>query len=252
MSSFNVPWKVRSALLALLTDDFVVQKCRRLPSRRNIVLHVTGTFRSTHRTVDVVAKWFKHSGIGHEAQVLRDAYTRKVPVPRVIGSTVHVLLLQFLRGENLCDLITYHPEERYGVLLGQWLGQYHEAFQRSSESETVLLKGDARIRNFIYDGSHLFGVDFEESYTGHYLRDLACTCASILDTDPLFTTEKLRLCRALLSTYSGARGISRQQKILEEVTPYLLDVLKETATRRRKPPVLMKWIDRFEAGAFHL
>ncbi|MFX1475471.1 MAG: hypothetical protein ACFFCO_08350 [Promethearchaeota archaeon] len=251
MSSANVPWKVRSALLSFLTEDFVVQKCRQLPSRRNIVLHITGTFSSTHHTSEIVVKWFQQPGIANEVQMLRDAYSRRIPVPFVIGSTAHVLLMHFVPGENLCDLITAEPKSRYGILLGTWLASYHQAFQRNSHPEKVLLKGDARIRNFICNGSVLVGVDFEECVVGHYLQDLASACASILDTDPLFTPKKLILCRTLLERYSLTRRISNPSQLVQEAVPVIIDTLKMTANRRGNPPILLTHIHQFEEGALH-
>jgi hypothetical protein len=251
MSSVNVPWKVRSALLAFLTEDFIVQKCRQLPSRRNIVLHITGTFRSTNQITDIAAKWFQQPGIANEVQVLREAYSRRIPVPFVIGSTTQVLLTHFLSGENLCDLITENPKSRYGILLGQWLASYHQAFQRHGNPEKVLLKGDARIRNFICNDSVLVGVDFEECVAGHYLHDLASTCASILDTDPLFTPEKLSLCRTLLEHYSLTRQISNPSQLVQEAVPAIINTLKVTAARRGHPPTLLDYIHQFEEGALH-
>lgn len=248
----NVPWKVRGALLSLLTEDFLVQECRRLPSRRNVVLHITGTHQSTRSTLDIVAKWFKQLGIAVEAQVLRDAYSSGVPVPKIIGTTAHVILMQYVSGQNLCDLINSDQDPLYGMMLGQWLATYHQRFQREDNPDIVLLKGDARIRNFIHDGSRIIGVDFEECTSGYYLKDLASTCASILDTDPLFTPEKRLICRMLLTNYSRIRGTSDQQRILEDIIPYLLDALRETATRRRKPSELLSWIDRYEAGTIQI
>ncbi len=248
MTSVDVPWKVRSALLAILTDDFVARVCCRLPSRKNIVLHITGTFTSTTRTIDIVAKWFQHPGITNEVQVLLDAYTRRISVPCVIGSTSHVLLLQHIPGQNLCDLITQNPESQYGILLGEWLAKYHEAFQRGDHPDTVLLKGDARIRNFIHDGQHIIGVDFEECIFGHYMKDLASTCASILDTNPLFTPGKFSLCRLLLEKYLDTRGMDSPTSLVQDIKPYLLQTLRDTAIRRRNPPALVKCINQYEVG----
>ena len=247
MTSATMPWKVRSALLAILTDDFVVKTCNRLISRRNVVLHITGNFTSTKGSLDIVAKWFQQPGIANEIQVLRDAFLRRIAVPCTIGSTSHVLLLRHKKGNNLCDLITENPSPRYGVLLGEWLAKYHEAFQRDDSPSRVLLKGDARIRNFIHDGTQIFGVDFEECVTGHYLKDLASTCASILDTDPLFTREKFMICRSLLEKYSDIREMRSLTHIVKDISPHILQALETTAVRRGNPPKLIKCINQFKA-----
>jgi aminoglycoside phosphotransferase (APT) family kinase protein len=152
-------------------------------------------------------------------------------------------------GKNLCDLITEEPKPQYGILLGQWLATYHTAFQRGNDSDKVLLKGDARIRNFIYNGSALVGVDFEESVLGHYLQDLASACGSILDTDPLFTPEKFALCRTLLNKYRAVRKTSTLQRLLKEINPYIIRTLRMTAHRRGNPTALVNNISALETGA---
>jgi aminoglycoside phosphotransferase (APT) family kinase protein len=160
--------------------------------------------------------------------------------------------MQYIQGHNLCDLITEKPAHQYGALLGEWFAKYHQAFQRGEESKRVLLKGDARIRNFIYHDGQIFGVDFEECVTGHYLTDLAVTCASVLDTNPLFTPGKFALCRSLLEEYSGLREIDSSTTLIQAITPHLLRALKATAIRRGNPTELVKCIHQFEAGKLHL
>ena len=249
-STESVPWIVQSALRAIVGSDFVIQSSARLPSRRNTVLHITGCLQSDGALRSLVAKWFRQPGIANEATVLRDAYEREVPVPRIVGTTAEVLLMEFIEGPNLCDVLTNTPSPRYGRLLGTWLAQYHTAFQRSGE--LVLAKGDARIRNFICANTNLVGVDFEESSVGSYLDDLASACASILDTTPIFTPAKRRVCRALLSMYAATRLEDTPTSLVRRVSPYLIKNLKATLRRRRNPSDLAKAIGRFESGEIRI
>jgi tRNA A-37 threonylcarbamoyl transferase component Bud32 len=181
---------------------------------------------------------------------LRDAYERGVPVPRIIGTTAEVVLMEFIPGLNLCDVLTENPTPRHGRLLGQWFAQFHTAFQRNGE--LVLAKGDARIRNFIFAGPHLVAVDFEESYVGSYVDDLAGACGSILDTDPIFTPAKLKVCKAMLSTYAGTRLADPPASLIRRVTPNMVNNLRTTLQRRGNPPELAKAINRFESGEIRI
>lgn len=250
MSLDKVPWLVHSALRALISEEFIIKTCNRLPSRRNKVFHITGIVQAKRTTHDLVAKWYQQTGIAHETCVLRDAHGKQIPVPRVMGTTADVLLMEFIQGVNLCDVITEDPSPQYGVLLGRWFAQYHTAFHRTKDR--VLLKGDARIRNFIYKKPHLFGVDFEESHVGSYPHDLAIVCGSILDTDPIFTDEKLKLCQELITTYATSREVVDSTSLSENVTLHLLRTLRETAKRRGNPKNLIDAIIRFESGKLGL
>jgi tRNA A-37 threonylcarbamoyl transferase component Bud32 len=246
LTAESVPWIVQSALRAVIGNDFVIDSCTRLPSRRNEVLHVTGSLQSDRTSRSLVAKWFRQPGIANEATVLRDAFDRQVHVPRIIGTTAEVLLMEFIEGPNLCDVLTETPSPRYGRLLAKWLAQYHTAFQRSGE--LVLTKGDARIRNFICANANLVGVDFEESCIGSYLDDLGCACASILDTDPIFTRPKLRVCKALLSAYAISRLAASPAFLVRRISPHIVSNLRATLQRRGNPDELAKAIGRFESG----
>ncbi|MHA1466606.1 MAG: hypothetical protein ACTSP6_00830, partial [Promethearchaeota archaeon] len=50
----------------------------------------------------------------------------------------------------------------------------------------VLNKGDTRLRDFIYNLSDdkVVGLDFEDSYQGNHIDDIAWICCSLLDTNP--------------------------------------------------------------------
>ncbi|MFX1563573.1 MAG: hypothetical protein ACFFDP_09745 [Promethearchaeota archaeon] len=250
MSLDEIPRLVHNAIRAIISEEFSVKTCNRLQSRRNKVFHITGVIPEKEITYDFVAKWYQQTGIALESNVLLDAYNNKIPVPHVIGTTADVLLMDFIEGINFCDLITEDPSPQYGFLLGEWFATYHTAFSRTRNR--VLLKGDARIRNFIFKKPFLFGVDFEECVVGSFLIDLAVACGSILDTDPIFTKQKLELCRGFLSAYMKNRSIDDSARLSESVTPYLIRILKETAKRRGNPQNLVTAIAQFESRKIRL
>ncbi|GAI86577.1 unnamed protein product [marine sediment metagenome] len=53
-------------------------------------------------------------------------------------------------------------------------------------TKLILNKGDTRLRDFIIDFSSdkLYGFDFEDSYEGNHIDDLAWICCALLDTNP--------------------------------------------------------------------
>ena len=137
------------------------------------------------------------------------------------------LLLEKVKGVNLCDFINDNLKntEKLDDLdsdlknqiissiknLAEWLAQLHKkniVRKRRSEEIFVLNKGDTRLRDFIIDNVKdvLYGVDFEDSYEGNHMDDLAWICCSLLDTSPgLFDMDepkhKIDLINVFLKRY---------------------------------------------------
>ncbi len=225
----------------------MIHAFEQLPSRRNSVYKIFGTHPSQSTSRIVIAKFFRQSGIAHETSILQWAHRRQIPVPKVLGTTSEVLLLEYIDAPNLCDLITLKPDPLFGHLLASWLANFHRAFQRSNGQ--VLLKGDARIRNFLVFYDHLYGVDFEDSQPGPPHNDLAITCASILDTNPIFTHAKLRLCTTIIQQYAISRQISNMEELKSKARLLVVKILRNTAKRRGNPSALLESIKQFEKGA---
>jgi tRNA A-37 threonylcarbamoyl transferase component Bud32 len=250
MPTTNLPWTIISSLKALLGEDYSITTFERLPSRRNEVYKITG-IQPTKPTPDIlIAKLFQQPGIANETSVLKTAQEHQIPVPQIIGTTSDVLILEYISGPNLCDLITENPDPNYGQLLASWLAKYHTALRRNDAQ--TLIKGDTRIRNFLYHNDHLVGVDFEESHIGPYFEDLAVVCASILDTDPLFTKEKLQLCSVVVETYAPLHKIKDILQLKATVTTFMIKVLWKTAERRGNPPELIEHISLLEKGVIDI
>ena len=243
MPSQQLPRMVINSLKAILGEGYAILSFKRLPSRRNEVYKITGTTSSKSARSPLIAKFYKQPGIAHETSILKEAHQHKLNVPAIIGSTADVLALEYIDAPNLCDLITIHPDLIFGHMLASWLAKFHTTFSR--EDNQVLIKGDARIRNFLVQQDHLVGVDFEESQAGFYYEDLAVACASILDTTPLFTKMKITLCKELLEQYGAIRRISNLNQLKFAVHSRMVKVFLETATRRGNPSQLLTHIRRF-------
>jgi hypothetical protein len=115
------------------------------------------------------------------------------------------LILEKLEGVNLCDFINNKLKkvENFDDLesiirekiinsvekLANWLAEFHDknmAYKPETSESIVLNKGDTRLRDFIYNESLevVYGTDFEDSYKGNHLDDIAWVCCSLLDTNP--------------------------------------------------------------------
>lgn len=126
-----------------------------------------------------------------------------MPLPLEKDTDNHVLVMGYIVGENVCDLIndqkvSFEEKKRVIDLLAEWVVKFHTVFKSEGGFR---IRGDASLRNFILSRGRIYGVDFEESRVGKPVEDVAGVCASILSTDPMFTDEKFQLCQHFLDTY---------------------------------------------------
>ena len=144
----------------------------------------------------------------------------------------HFFILQYIKGENICDLINnpnIEMKEKIVIirLLATWFYQFHTYFQKFDK---VLIHGDAHLRNFIFTKDQtVYGVDYEETCNGKPITDISNLCASILTTTPEFTKEKNKLVQQFLETYENLRGYS-----LQEIDANIQESIKKMKKRRKK------------------
>jgi hypothetical protein len=209
--------------------DAVLRHINRLQSRKNIVLHLAISSRE-HKLVNVVAKMFVAGPYDTELSILRSSWNRGLAVPEVIEAQDEVILMSFIRGETLVDRINTTFDPHLIDMLAQWYYNFHFLHRQ--------IKGDPRLRNFIYHDNALYGVDFEESRPGPWMLDIAGISASLLDTDPIFDMRKRRLSWHLLDSYLSLLGQERNTKIETEFTKVIADTLELTSIKRKDTKVL--------------
>ena len=169
-------------------------------SKKNIVAYVTIDNKPR------VLKWFvpglKRQMIV-EYNILKKG-SSKLNVPSIYEKDEknNVLIMNYITGENLCDMInnketSFNEKQRLTALLAQWFFDFHNYFKTKEEFK---IRGDPSLRNFIFS-DRVYGVDFEESRNGKPVEDIAGMCASILSTEPMFTNEKFQLCNKLIENY---------------------------------------------------
>jgi tRNA A-37 threonylcarbamoyl transferase component Bud32 len=169
-------------------------------SKKNSVAYLT------LNTKPRVLKWFvpgKIKQLNAEIYVLKKGSSKlNIPIIHDIDRRNNVLIMNYIIGENLCDIInnkdsTFDEKQRLIVLLSKWFFKFHNHFKRNDE---FLIHGDPSLRNFIFT-DRIWGVDFEESRIGKPVEDIAGMCASILSTEPMFDNEKFRLCEIFIENY---------------------------------------------------
>ena len=178
---------------------FIIQK---LNSKKNTVVKVVFNRPTDSFPKNIVIKIFRTLNAQKEYSELIKLQNQELTVPRILFFRNPFLILNYIEGENLCDFINDKliDVQELGLLddnnrkkieesllkLAEWLGNLHINNMISKENLSVLNKGDTRLRDFIFntETGQIHGTDFEETYIGNPIDDLAWVCCSLLDTNP--------------------------------------------------------------------
>ena len=207
----------------------VLKHVHRLRSRKNVVLHLTVSSKRL-KSVELVAKMFVDGMYDTEVSVLLSSWKHGLTVPEVVEARDGVILMSFIPGQTLVDAINSTFDSRLIDKLAQWYYDYHSVHKQ--------IKGDPRLRNFIYHENTLYGIDFEESRLGPWTLDIAGISASLLDTDPIFDPRKRALSWRLLDVYLSLLGQERDATLEDEFTTVIADTLQQTSVWRRDSRIL--------------
>lgn len=207
---------------------------RKFPSRKNAVYLVDrGRWR-------LVLKLYDNDRWKNEAEALISARKAGISVPEVIEVKEKALLMEFIPGRSVNDYLGTGRMARAVLCVADWLAAYHKAFRRGDE---VRLKSDAIFKNFIVS-DRIYGVDFELSRMGRPEEDVGEALAYLLDTDPMFTDEKLCLGLEFIGRYERESGIG-----LRDIDAHVADSLREAAVfRPRQSELLLKKAGEIKAS----
>jgi len=202
--------------------DALIQK--RFDSKKNTVVYVTIDNKPR------ILKWYV-PGLKRNMETEYSVLTKgfpKISMPSLLekDDKNNVLIMSYIMGENLCDVIndksiSIDQKKKAICMLADWFVAFHEYFKTD---QGFRIRGDSGLRNFIIkDG--IWGVDFEESRIGKPAEDIAGLCASILSTDPMFTSEKFQLCQTFLVAYKKSAKWSLD-KVNDEIGYALLEKIQ--------------------------
>jgi len=171
-----------------------------LKSKKNSVAYVT--LKNKPRVLKWYVPGFKDR-MKNEYSILKKG-SSKINMPSVyeMDEKNNVIVMNYIIGENLCDIInkddaSKSEKQRLMKLLAQWFYNFHNFFKKEEE---FYIHGDPTLRNFILTDK-IWGVDFEETRQGKVVEDIAGVCASVLTTDPMFSSEKFELCNVFIDSY---------------------------------------------------
>jgi tRNA A-37 threonylcarbamoyl transferase component Bud32 len=198
-----------------------------IKSKKNTVVGLTFNRATERLPKEVIVKIFKTDNADNEFKTLTRLKNQNLSIPDVLFYKQPYLILEKIKGINLCDFInekliniedleSLDSETKDEISesiekLAKWFNQLHTitTIEKKNHSETIVLnKGDTQIRDFIYNPleKELYGLDFEDSYEGNHIDDIAWVCCSLLDTNPGILEQtvpkaKIELINLFLKSY---------------------------------------------------
>lgn len=167
-----------------------------------------------------VLKVFTAGESAGECRMLRTLQARAIPVPRLRAEGDNWLLMSYLEGTLLADLLTSSYVHNWTAALAALLATVHR--QTADEEGCVLHLDDQNPRNYLLanDGFYLLDV-------GNMVRETAAAgfgrlLANLLLFGDVLSEDKRWLCRTLLAQYEeiSGRPLARaavRQALLAEV-----------------------------------
>jgi len=151
-----------------------------------------------------------------EASILRELRGRGVAVPEVLDCRDGVLVMEYLRGEPLPDVIERGGYDA-GALAGalcDWFGAFYgaAAVPAGTAGES---RGDVNGRNFLVRDGRICGVDFEERCFGSRARDAGRLAAFIETYDTRDRESQEALAEAFMRGFAERFGCDMSE-ILDE------------------------------------
>ena len=183
-------------------NDFFLNQ---LESRKNYVFDLVFEKQPIGFPKEVIIKIFRTEHAEREYNTLKKLYQQEMLVPNIIIFKKPYLVLEKIKGNNLCDIINENLDETSKLddlktyikdriifsinKLAGWLAQLHKhnILSMSVFADIIVLnKGDTRLRDFVISSSNdeCYGLDFENSYDGNHIDDIAWICCALLDTNP--------------------------------------------------------------------
>jgi len=209
--------------------DAIIQK--KYKSKKNTVAYIT--LNNKPKVVKWFAPGFKKN-MDKEYSILSTGYLKlNIPTPFEKDQKHNVILMSYIIGENLCDLIndenmTTSEKQRLMLLLSEWFSNFHNYFRKGNKT---YIRGDSILRNFIFSNK-IWGVDFENSRYGKPDEDISQMCASILSTDPMFTDEKIQLCNIFIKNYERIEETKFHQ-IDDDIAYFLLEINQRRSNNKQ-------------------
>ena len=161
-----------------------------------------------YRSEDKVYKQFSDAAAARaEAEFLNMLSKKNVPAPALLRREGHVLVMEYIDGVTLPDLLCGTDEQAWpqiAALITGWLQIFYDAVCHTDTGE---IRGDVNGRNFLFKAGKVWGVDFEEHIYGARETDAGRLLAYTATYDIQDETRKTVLANALERQFVGVMGL---------------------------------------------
>lgn len=172
----------------ILSNSFVVGKFK---SKKNNVSLLESS-NSNYPLKYISKEYISHDRLSRELTLLDALRKEGVDVPSIYCYKDNCLYMQYIEGHTLMYLLENNIwNDNVTDCLVKWFNKFYSI--KESQLNKLFIKGDCNLRNFIYDGSKIYGIDFEESQYGEAEQDIGELCSHILMSCPEFTDYKKAL-----------------------------------------------------------
>lgn len=159
------------------------------PSRRNLVRTVEYSGKTA------VRKLFNSPADWQAERRMLNRLSGKIAAPQLLACVPGVLLMEYLPFSTLLDEL--ERQEREGFSEKPWLAL--RGWLSSVHSLTGCIPGDGNLRNFLWDGAGIHGIDLEGYLSAPLADGLSQIAAFILEYSPRNTAVKRQAAKALFS-----------------------------------------------------
>lgn len=175
---------------------------RKMFSRRNSV-YLVRALRPNRIPRSYVVKISTGGSAVEEAYLLTFLRAGGVNVPRVIWHNHWIIVLEYIDGVLLADLLEQEQDGPHDWVeaLAAWLWSLHSLVR--TDNGCCFCMPDLNLRNFIYKDGRFFGYDFQETVFDRPERDLGGLCAFIMNNDPMFADYKYDIAKRLIGSYAS-------------------------------------------------
>lgn len=212
--------------------------------KKNIVCKITFSNNES-----AVLKLYQEGNKENEIKILKICRKLEIDAPKILQIGNDYLILEYIKGENMGDLISESISEAQLKILAEWLYNFHKLMKTHMGKNWI--KGDSRVANFILQNNKIYGIDFEESRKGIWQRDIAEITTSILDMNPMFTQWKIQLSRKFIKYYLELRNDTNEEDI-EILRRTIIEVLRDTSIRRGNIDAINKFIMKLKLQEINL
>jgi tRNA A-37 threonylcarbamoyl transferase component Bud32 len=179
-------------------------------------VHKVKTSANNYYVLKIYENNFKNLNSLTEAVNLKKLDFKGITVPEVFYKSspddpADYLLLEHVPGITLSHLLEELDWDKDDEIndfkqclasLGEWMASLHEI----KENNGSFLKGDCNLRNFIWNGKKICGLDFEESTIGDPCQDLGEICFFLLTNSPPLTPLRMEMVDWFLKSYKEFSG----------------------------------------------